>query len=293
MALHAEISPARSYDDALDRARKYMARDGADILPQSRTALLDHGGRQMLAVVLFHGFTNNPAQYAELAPLLYKRGANVFVPRLPKHGEKDRLTNRIARLTAEMLLASATEAVNLASGLGDRVAVLGISMGGSLAAYFGQFHEIALAVPVAPEYALLKLPYPVSRAAAAVMQWLPDFFVWWDPRVREEQLPLTAYPRYSTRALAQTLRIGEEVYGAAAQRGPRADRIVTVVNPADPAVNNTAAKRVSGEWSQRHDAIGYIELQGLPRNHDIIEPRNPQAHTEIVYPKLLEIVTSG
>lgn len=267
-----------------------MARDGTEVLPQARTALLEHGSQTPLAVVLYHGFTNNPAQYAQFAPLLFERGANVFVPRLPKHGDKDRLTNRIADLTAEILLRSATEAVDLASGLGERVAVLGISMGGSLAAYFGQFHDVALAVPVAPEFALLQLPYPVSRAAAGMMKLLPNFFVWWDPRVREEQLPPTAYPRYSTRALAQTLRIGEDVYGAAAQRVPRADRIVTVVNPGDPAVNNAAAKRVSTQWSQRHQGIEYVEVEGLPRNHDIIEPQNPFARTEIVYPKLLEIL---
>jgi esterase/lipase len=287
----ANSSPARSYSEALDRARAYMTRDGSDVLPQARTALLEHGSQRPLAVVLFHGFTNNPAQYAQFAPLLFERGANVFVPRLPEHGDKDRLTNRIAGLTAEMLLTSATEAVDLAPGLGERVAVLGISMGGSLAAYFGQFHKIALAVPVAPEYALLQLPYPVSRGVATVMQWLPNFFVWWDPRVREGQLPLTAYPRYSTRALAQTLRIGEDVYGAARKEPPLATRIVTVVNNADPAVNNAAAKKVSAEWLKReHDGVEYVELRDLPRNHDIIEPQNPCARTETVYPKLLEIL---
>ncbi len=268
-----------------------MARDDESILPQGRSALLDHGSRAPLAVVLLHGFTNNPAQYAKLAPLIYERGPNVFVPRMPEHGDRDRMTKRIAKLTAEMLLESACEAMDIASGLGERVAVLGISMGGSLAAYFGQFRGIAVAVPVAPEYALLRLPYGISRFIARAMLLLPNFFMWWDPRIREAQRPLTAYPRFSTHALMQTLRIGEDVYKAAPGDAPLAERIVTIVNRADPAVNNEASKKVSTGWSNRRsNGIEYVELRDLPENHDIIEPDNPFARTEIVYPKILEVL---
>src|SRR6185312_4167273 len=122
--------PAPSYEDAVARARAYMAIDDDTIMPEARTALLDHGKKAPLAVVLFHGITNNPAQYSELAPMVHKTGANVFVPRMPEHGDKDRMTTRLAKLTAESLLASANEAVDIAFGLGERVALLGISMGG-------------------------------------------------------------------------------------------------------------------------------------------------------------------
>ncbi|MGC1380360.1 MAG: alpha/beta fold hydrolase [Candidatus Baltobacteraceae bacterium] len=282
-------SPARSYAEAVERVRELMARDDESILPQARTALFEHGERRPLCVVLFHGFTNNPAQYAQLAPLIHARGVNVFVPRLPEHGDRNRMTKSIAKLTAETLLASAGDAVDIACGLGERVAVLGISLGGSLAAYFGQFREIALAVPVAPEYALLRLPYGVSHAIACAMLWLPNFFMWWDPRIREAQRPLTAYPRFSTHALMQTLRIGDDVYRAAPRSAPLAQRIVTVVNRADPAVNNEASQRVSSGWAQHGaDGIEYVELTDLPKNHDIIDPDNPLARTDLVYPKLLD-----
>jgi esterase/lipase len=266
-----------------------MALDDASVLPAARTALLDHGRRTPLAVVLLHGFTNNPAQFVQLAPQLHAGGANVFVPRMPEHGDRDRLTNRIAKLTAESLLASASEALDIAAGLGERVGVLGISMGGTLAAYFAQFRPIAIAVPVAPDFALLGLPYSVSRAFARIFTFLPNVFTWWDPHLRAHQRPVTAYPRFSTRALMQTLRIGDDVYAASQRRRQAADRIVTVVNRCDPAVNNEVTAHVSSAWSGWNPGgVDYVELRRLPENHDIIDPANPRARIELVYPSLLK-----
>jgi esterase/lipase len=281
--------PASGYAEALERARAFMALDDDTILPQARTALLDHGERTPLAIVCFHGITNNPAQYKELAPMLYERGANVFVPRMPEHGDRNRMTERMSKLTAEAVLASAGEAVDVACGLGERVGVTGISMGGMLSAYFGQYRSVAVAVPVAPDFALVQLPYGVSRLFAGIFRRLPNFSFWWDPRARDHQRPVTAYPRCSTHALMQTLRIGDDVYRAAKARAPLAERIVAVVNRCDPAVNNEVTAEFCAQWSAwNRSSVSYVELRNLPENHDIIDPENPRARTDLVYPKLLE-----
>ena len=266
-----------------------MALDDDSILPEARTALLEHGKKTPLAVVLFHGITNNPAQYAKLAPMLHQTGVNVFVPRMPEHGDRDRMTDRIAKLTAEALLASASEAVDIACGLGEQVGLLGISMGGSLSAYFAQTRAIAISVPVAPDFALLQLPYGASRMLAWLFLRLPNFFFWWDPRAGIRQRPVTAYPRCSTRALMQTLRIGDDVYARAKSGKPLAQRIVTIVNRCDPAVNNEVTAAVALEWAgSSGSAMEYVVMRNLPENHDIVDPQNPLAQTDLVYPKLLE-----
>ena len=281
--------PAQSYEEALERARAYMARDDDSIMPEARTALFDAGKRTGLAVVLLHGVTNNPAQYAAFAPMLAQRGVNVFVPRMPHHGKRDRMTADIAKLTAEELIAAGSEAIDIACGLGERAGVLGISMGGSMSAYFAQHRELAVAVPVAPEFALLQLPYPASRFLGRAVLWVPNFFFWWDPRVRQRQQPLTAYPRCSTHALAQTLRVGDDVFEDARRERQKAERIVVVVNRCDPAVNNEAAQEVALEWSGwNRKGVEYVELRTLPENHDIIDPQNPFARTDLVYPRLIE-----
>jgi alpha-beta hydrolase superfamily lysophospholipase len=284
--------PALSYQDALERAHAVMARDHDGITPLGRTALLEHGEERPWCVVLFHGFTNHPGQFVRFAPMLFDLGANVYVPRFPRHGHANRMTTALATLTAEELLANAYAAVDVAQGLGERVAVLGISMGGLLAAHAAQFREIGVAVPVAPDFSLLHLSYGASRMLGWALRLLPNFFMWWDPRVRISQHPATAYPRFATHALAQTLRIGDEIVDAARSTPPLATRIAAVVNAVDPAVNNRVTSDVVSWWrSHRPDGIEFAELTGLPVNHDIIDPDNPEAHTDVVYPKLIDALS--
>lgn len=289
MLVFPSANPARTYGEAIERARAAMARDGDDVLPAARTALLTCGKPTALSVVLLHGYTNSPAQFAAFAPELHARGVNVFVPRFPDHGDRNRLTNRIAGLTADALLRALAEALDVAAGLGERVGVLGISMGGALAAYAAQHRPVEIAVPVAPGFALLELPYAASKLVGRALGALPNFFLWWDPRERERHRPATAYPRFSTKALAQTLTIGDDVYAAARRQPPLADRIVTIVNRCDPAVNNEVAQQISLEWrGWKPSGVDYVELRRLPTNHDIIEPTNPLARTDLVYPRLLQ-----
>jgi pimeloyl-ACP methyl ester carboxylesterase len=250
--------------------------------------MLETGAQTALAAVLFHGLTNNPAQYAQFAPLLHAHGVNVFVPRFAEYGYRDRMTTRTAGVTAEQLLVVASESVAIAGGLGHTVAVLGISMGALVAAYVAQFCPIDAAVLVAPSFSLLRLPHSVCRILERIALALPNAFVWWDPRARESEVPITAYPRFSTHALAHSMSIGDTVYAAAQRRAPLARRIVTMVNREDPAVNNAVAARVCAAWSaEKPGAVEYVELTGLPRMHDIVDPQQPRARTDLVYPKLL------
>lgn len=285
-------SPASDYREGIDRLRTIMDRDDDRIARNARTALYVHGARAPWSVVLLHGLTNHPGQFLDFAPLLYVVGINVIVPRMPLHGYADRMTNALEGLTAEMLLNAAYESVDAAMGLGERVAVLGISMGGLLCAHLGQYRsDVATSVPVAPDFGLLRLGRGLTDALSTIVLHLPNFFLWWDPRLKQAQRPATAYPRFSTHALMQTLRIGNAVYGAAKTTAPAAGRISTVVNARDPAVNNEATKQTVERWKRRRPAgIDYIELTNLPENHDIIDPDNPQARTGLVYKKLIEIL---
>jgi alpha-beta hydrolase superfamily lysophospholipase len=283
-------APAGSYDEGMARLRPIMDRDDERIARNARTALYLHGTRAPWSVVLFHGFTNHPGQYVDFAPELYVLGANVVVPRMPFHGYADRMTDALKALTAEMLIATAYEAVDAAAGLGERVAVAGISMGGSISAYLAQYRaDVATSMPIAPDFGLLKLPRWALDVLCPVVLALPNVFFWWDPRIKEKQVPKTAYPRFPTHALMQTVRIGSAVYRAANHEPARAARIATVVNTHDPAVSNSVTLEVVRRWQRfRSSGIEYIELTDLPENHDIIDPENPQARTGLVYPKLID-----
>ncbi len=291
----AKVNPANSYGEALERVRALQALDDASIRPEAYTALLTHGGRTPHAVVLLHGYTNHPGQYAAFAPAVYESGANVLIPRLPEHGDKNRMTHRVARLRAEPLLACATEAVDIACGLGNRVSVLGISSSGVLCAYFAQIRsDIAYAVAVAPVFGVLQLPYPFSRALAGAARVLPNRFLWWDPRIREEIRPLTGYPQFSTRALAQTLRISDFVYDQSRKRAPAGRGAVMVCNRHDPAVNNRVTAHVVEHWNAHRPGWAKMHtFDNLPHNHDIIDAENPRARTDLVYPALLDFIRTA
>jgi carboxylesterase len=293
MPLTVSPSPARSYAEAKERVERFKALDrDPRILPEAYTQLCDCGERTSLAVVLLHGLTNHPGQFVQFAPLVRELGANVFVPRLPEQGDRDRMTTRLANLTAEMLLSSATEAVDIACGLGERVCVLGISTSALLCAYFAQHRsDVAHAIAVSPVFALLKLGYPVSRLAGAAMRKLPNAFMWWDPRNRENILPPTGYPRFSTHALAQCLLIGDDVYACSQISPPAASRATTVTNKRDPAVNNRAAEHVAAQWqARRPNASEHYQFTDLPSNHDIIDPENAEPRIDIVYLVLLQFI---
>jgi carboxylesterase len=286
--------PCTSFDEALQRADAIMARDDARIAPTARTALHESGATTDLAVVLFHGLTNHPGQFIEFAPQLHARGVNVFVPRMPYHGYADRMTTDIAALTAEQLVVAAYEAVDVAAGLGKRVAVLGISMGGLQCSYLAQYRsDVALAVPVAPDFGLLNFSRATTSLLGSIVRALPNFFLWWDPRIKAAQRPKTAYPRFSTHALMQTVRIGDDVYARAGKDAARAQHTVMVLNAADPAINNRVAQETVSRWKAAHaDGISLVTYSDLPKNHDIIDPDNPQARTGVVYPRLLDILSS-
>ncbi len=59
--------------------------------------------------LLLHGLTASPLQFAAFGNLLFDRGANVLIPRLPYHGYGDRLTSALEALTADELRAFARE----------------------------------------------------------------------------------------------------------------------------------------------------------------------------------------
>ncbi len=286
----AAKGPARDYTEALARASALRALDDDSIRPQARTLLLDHGAPGDLAVVLLHGYTNHPGQFRELAPLIHARGANVVVPRMPGHGDIDRMTTRLLRLTADALLARANEAVDIACGLGKRVAVLGISSGANLAVHLAVNRpDVAVGIPVAPAFGLLHFSVPTTRAIMALASRIPNLFLWWDPRARMKMYPMSAYPRFSTRGLAAIMSIAFEDYAAARTEAPTAGAMWFITNRADPAVNNRETHRFASELSVwRTMKVGYFEFRDLPVNHDIIEPDNPLARTERVYPVLLD-----
>jgi pimeloyl-ACP methyl ester carboxylesterase len=277
------IAQARARLDAI------LARERADtrIAHRTRWWVADHVAPT--AVVLLHGLTNSPPQYDALAPLLHARGHAVIVPRFPMHGYRDRMTDALAALRATDLEATALEAVAIAALCGQRVVVMGISIGATLAGWLAARTRIDTGIAFAPFCGLRELYGGVNDALGAVLRTLPNAFGWWDPRVKEKQPPSHGYPRFATRALGESLRLSTDIGRAPRGSAPHGRRAVLVLHTNDPVVNNAHAHRRFA--TLREFGVDYqrVVLQGLPEMHDVIEPL-PQAHTDLVYPALIDLI---
>ncbi|HUN28543.1 MAG TPA: alpha/beta fold hydrolase [Alphaproteobacteria bacterium] len=265
-------------------------RDHGGVSDAGRTKLLLHGEMRPVVVVLFHGIAASPQQFVRFAHELHARGHNVVVPRLPRHGHRDRLTDALARMSADDLRAFATESIELAQGLGERVVVAGFSLGGLLATWSAQNFPIDRAVAIAPFFGMSWMPTAFTEPFADLLLKLPNIFAWWNPLVRERLQPEHGYPRYSSHAIGQSLLLARDVFAHAGDVLP-ARELILVTNAKEAAVNNRAVRRLRGLLRARPGGrLEHVVLRGIPISHDIIEPLRHPKIAGHVFPELLDLI---
>jgi carboxylesterase len=285
--------PAQSYAEAVQRIETLQAARSQEMNPLCRAQLMTHGSKAAQVVVLVHGYTHCPQQFNELGKRLFDLGSNVLIAPLPHHGLADRMTEDLSQLKAEEVSAYADEMVDIAQGLGDRVVIMGISAGGLTTAWAAQNRsDIDLAVIIAPAFGFQAIPTPLTPAVMNVFLLLPDSYTWWDPAKKLDTLPVYAYPRYSNRGLAQLLRLSFSTQTAARRNPPAAGNLVVVTNGNEPSVNNPLVAEVVANWQNLGAHIKTYEFDaGLKLPHDLIDPNQPNGQIELVYPKLIEMVS--
>lgn len=281
-----------NFAETKETIARIVADERADPLinPLGVTAVLDHGRATARAIVLFHGFTNCPYQYRILGKMFFDRGYNVYIPRVLRGGYRDRMTTAMAALSLAEVKQSSLSAVAVAEGLGESVDVFGLSVGAVMAAWVAQSRKVATLMALAPFFALPFVPGPLGPLTTQALLLLPNWFMWWDPRLRENNGPPYSYPRFPTHALAVCLQLGQSVYDMARQVPPLAERCILIVNPGDPAVSNAASFAVWNRWEGRAPLLEEITLNGVAKQHDIIDPTNYPAAVTLVYPRLVELI---
>jgi alpha-beta hydrolase superfamily lysophospholipase len=288
--------PAHDYAEGLRRVEALRQDDTPDIAPECRTELLTHGVRTRRIVVLLHGLTNCPAQFDSIGRLAFRRGANVLIPRLPRHGQANRMTRALSGLRASEMCAFTDRVLDAADGLGDSVTVVGLSVGGVMAAWAAQERpDVDRAVLVAPMLGAAMVPPGVTGVAARAFGLLPNLFVWWDEHARERLAgPQHVYPRFATRAVAATLRLAAAVEAEANRRPPAFRSAALVTIDGDHAVSNAAAEELLRRW-RAHGARA-LETFSFPRslhlNHDIVDPEQVGADPSRTYPLLMRLIDS-
>jgi len=284
----------RTYADAIQSIDAIHARDTAEVNPIARSLLLTHGHKTPRALLLWHGYTNSPRMYYQLAQKFFDLGYNVWTPRLPHSGFADRMTADHARLTRAEIIHFANETLDAARGLGDHLIVGGESLGGVMAAWAAQHRaDVDLAVMINAAFAMHGVPEKLNTLLARIMVRFPNIFMWWDPRQRGNIGPSHAYPRFATRALAQTFLMGAEIYRLAKTQKPVARSILSITSAKDVAVNNRVIAQVANRWRAMGANISEYQFQGDPAPilHDIIDPTQANQNIDYFYPILIDLIT--
>jgi len=290
--LSSRANPSASYAEAMARVDTILAEESRKPLSEwGGTIVLSHGKPTDRVFVLLHGLTNAPEQFRKLGQELYERGANVVIPRLAHHGLADRMNIDQANLRATDLIAQAETGLDLAVGLGKRISVVGLSVSGVSAAWIAQHRaEPKSVVLLAPFFGPKPAPDWATPTVARAMSRIPNGFVWWDGDAKEN-LPGSpqVYPRFATRQIGETLRLGLDV---AANRDPmQVKSVMVVLTEADSAVNNERTKRLIAEWEGTSPKTTF-ETEMFPASlgvpHDFIDPNQPDQQVDVVYPKLID-----
>jgi pimeloyl-ACP methyl ester carboxylesterase len=287
--LESRPAPATDHAQAMALAADLKAADGPEVNPLCGTQVLDHGERTQRSVVLLHGYTNCPQQFSVMARAYYDAGYNVVLARIPEHGMDDRMTRALSGLDPEGLTSFADSTVDIAAGLGDRVSVVGLSAGGTLAAWLAaerdDVAEVALLAPLMVPKVLPEMTVgPVSRLGGV----LPDFYLWWDGKLKEQlATPPYAYPRYSVHSLGSLLAVGRRAQGRVDRSTPL-ERLLVVTNDNDGAVKNAAVARVADHLGDHAtERVDHVFPKDLGYKHDIVDPQGENAaDLEAIYDTL-------
>jgi carboxylesterase len=278
--------PAPDYEAAMKLVEAFQKSDSA-VATGGESIIFVHGHRTPRAFVLFHGLTNSPRQFSKLATTLSDSGDNVFVPRLPEHALRGATSSDLARLTAESLRDVADAAVDIASGLGDTVVVLGVSLGGNEAAWTAQFRKVGRVVILAPALGLAHISTAVETPVMNLVLRVPNY--------SKKEGPDTLRPDrelgWSSRGVGQMLRLGTAIRRDADKHPPGARDIRVLVNAHDHTVNREAIDELVEHWSAAGAHVAMYELaDSLRLPHDIVDPDERTGNIKVVYPVLLALL---
>ena len=288
--LGPQARPTSTYDEAVAAFDAYGADESSlGVVDDCHSRLFTRGERTQNVVVLFHGLTNCPEQMVQLAERLEQQGANVVVLRAPGHGQASG-PGGLAGIEAEQFRDYADRSIDIATGLGDHVTVMGLSLGGLISTWSViERPEVQRAVIIAPAYQLGGYSEAVQYAIGNLFARMPNVAI----PSSGEGLGDHAYPETPTRGVGQMLRLGRYVMGQAAAHPPVGKQIAFVINDADATISNAAAEQVIDEWRAAGVDVKVVHLPkslGLP--HDVIDPAQPVKDPALVYP-LIEALAEG
>jgi len=296
--LSSNSNPVSDFGESLLRIEEICQEEDArgDLSKAGRSILLHYDRKVENVIVFLHGFTSAPIQFLELGEKFYQRGFNIFIPRQPCHGFDDTSTLALQNYNAQVMVDFTSQVIDIAHGLGDRVTIIGLSGGGTLAAWAGQNRgDVYQAGSIAPMLGAGFIPAPLTKILTKLLLRLPDFYMWWDPGLKADN-PLTEdyqYPGYPIHALGEVLRLAYAVEAGALRSAASAGKVTMVSNANDISVSNPKIDQLVSIWRSKGDNLTHYQFpKDLGLAHDFITPTRDGFRADIVYPTLLDLFTN-
>ncbi len=211
---------------------------------------------------------------------------------MPGNGLTDPDTEVLKDVTAEQVRDCSNTMVDIGRGLGEHLTFAGISVGGVMAAWVAQnradVDQVAL---IAPAFTISRgLGVQISRLVMRLFLVMPNLMT-------QRFWPFTGalghnYHGFATRGLGQMMRLGFAVYDAARTTKPAVPSVIVITNAADVAVENGITRELVDRWrAAGYDRVQTYEFEASYRLiHDMIDPKQAEQQTALVYPVLLDLI---
>ena len=240
--------------------------------------ILHHPRPTAKVVVLTHGLTDSPGYLEPVAQRFLDHGVNVVLPLLPGHGRRDP-AQEMARVDFEGWRRMVDRAVEIASGLGEEVAIGGLSTGGALAfdkclrdpgAITGKVFLFAAALGLTPIQRLV-------LSTAAVPRWAD---------ARDARRPNTGRGgnplKYSRRFLYAARQVHLIIEAIRRQLGRPWFRPFARLDIPSDLKHRTFVAHSETDRTIRLAAVAPLIRPGDPGQHHIVPKAEDVAHADLV-----------
>ena len=284
--LDANPQPVSDYNKAVEMVEQLQKDEEPITKDITRSILMTHGEKTDDVYVLVHGVTNAPHEFEELGKILYDSGANVMILRMPHHGLKSGDISELKGLKPEEILDYMNTSIDIANALGDRMTVIGLSAGATVAGWMAQNREeVDRAVLLSPFMGIKETPMFLDPILMRAFLRLPGFSIGGG----DEPDRKWVYVGESSKGIGTFMLIGQATLKQAEKTPPQADDIYIITTASDLGADNRWSMKLADAWKAQGANVTTYEFpkdQKVP--HASIDPFTDQPIRQMVYDKITE-----
>jgi len=226
----------------------------------------------------------------ELGKMLYDKGANVIILRMPHHGLTSGDISELKALKPKEILDYMNTTIDIADALGEDMTVIGLSAGSTAAAWMAQNREeVDRAVLLSPFMGIKETPMFLDPILMRAFLRLPGFSIGGGDEPDRDWV----YVGESSKGIGTFMLIGQATLKQAEKTPPQADEIYIITTASDMGADNRWSMKLADLWTaQGADVTTYEFPKSEHVPHASIDPFTDQPIRQKVYDKISEWLAS-